>query len=53
MEKKQHVEMAPVLVSLKCKIKDDNLDGVKVRTRRNWLKERLEVQADPVSSGTS
>ena len=39
--KKHRDEM--VNMSLKFKIKDNNLHGIKLRKKRNWLRSRLEL----------
>ena len=45
---KQHDEM--VSLSLKYKIKDNNLHGVKLRKKRNWLRGRIEDNLGSSSS---
>ena len=39
-----------IMLSLKLKIRDNNLEGVKLRKKRNWLKGRLKSLLGPRSS---
>ena len=39
-----------IMLSLKLKIRDNNLEGVRLRKRKNWLKGRLESLLGPRSS---